>query len=277
MTRPRAGPQGASSSATGSRSSATCRRGRTRWPGSSGSRSGPRCCGAPPDDTDPVERVVVANADQLVVVTALADPEPRPRLIDRCLVAAYDGGLTAAAVPDQDRPGRPGRAARRSTPARRRRGRHRRGGSGGWTELRERLRGPGQRARSASPASASRRWSTRSVPDAHRAIGEVNARDRPGPAHLDLAVALPLPGGGGWVDRHPGRAQLRARRTSTRPGCSHAFPDLAAAAERCPPGCDHPTTPSARWTTWVAAGHAEPPGSTRCAGCSRPRTGGDEA
>ncbi len=45
------------------------------------------------DDDDPVERVVVANADQLVVVTALADPEPRPRLIDRALVAAYDAGM----------------------------------------------------------------------------------------------------------------------------------------------------------------------------------------
>src|SRR4051812_43113239 len=45
------------------------------------------------DDTDPFERVVVANADRLAIVTALADPEPRPRLIDRCLVAAYDAGL----------------------------------------------------------------------------------------------------------------------------------------------------------------------------------------
>ena len=45
------------------------------------------------DDTDPVERVIVANAEQLVIVTALADPPPRPRLIDRFLVAAYDAGL----------------------------------------------------------------------------------------------------------------------------------------------------------------------------------------
>src|SRR5687768_7783364 len=45
------------------------------------------------DDDDPVERVIVANADQLVVVAALADPEPRPRLIDRALVAAFDAGL----------------------------------------------------------------------------------------------------------------------------------------------------------------------------------------
>ena len=45
------------------------------------------------DDDDPVERVIVSNAEQLVVVTALADPEPRPRLIDRALVAAYDAGM----------------------------------------------------------------------------------------------------------------------------------------------------------------------------------------
>ncbi|HRC65638.1 MAG TPA: ribosome small subunit-dependent GTPase A, partial [Dermatophilaceae bacterium] len=37
------------------------------------------------DDTDPIERVLVANADQLVVVSSLTDPPPRPRLIDRCL------------------------------------------------------------------------------------------------------------------------------------------------------------------------------------------------
>ena len=46
------------------------------------------------EDDDPVERVIVANADQLVVVTSLADPEPQPRLIDRALVAAYDAGLS---------------------------------------------------------------------------------------------------------------------------------------------------------------------------------------
>ncbi|MCZ4500142.1 MAG: rsgA [Marmoricola sp.] len=45
------------------------------------------------DDTDPVERILVANADQLVIVAALADPEPRPRLIDRALVAAYASGM----------------------------------------------------------------------------------------------------------------------------------------------------------------------------------------
>ena len=40
-----------------------------------------------------MERVVVANADQLVIVSALADPPPRTGFIDRCLVAAYDADI----------------------------------------------------------------------------------------------------------------------------------------------------------------------------------------
>ncbi len=50
------------------------------------------------DDDDPVERIIVANADQLVVVTALADPAPHLRMIDRCVVAAYDAGMAVLLV-----------------------------------------------------------------------------------------------------------------------------------------------------------------------------------
>lgn len=45
------------------------------------------------DDTDPSERVVVANADQLVIVVALADPQPRTGMVDRLVAAGYAGGL----------------------------------------------------------------------------------------------------------------------------------------------------------------------------------------
>ena len=116
------------------------------------------------DDTDPVERVIVANADQLVIVTALADPPPRLRLIDRFLVAAYDAGLDAAALPDQGRPGRRrdellaaygplgipmwciGRPLTQRSARRR---------------LRKRADRPDQRAGRPLRASASPRWSTR--------------------------------------------------------------------------------------------------------------------
>lgn len=46
------------------------------------------------DDSDQVERVIVANADQMLIVVAAANPEPRVRLVDRYLVAAYDAGIT---------------------------------------------------------------------------------------------------------------------------------------------------------------------------------------
>lgn len=45
------------------------------------------------DDSDAVERVIVANADQLLMVVAAANPEPRPNLVDRYLVAAFDAGI----------------------------------------------------------------------------------------------------------------------------------------------------------------------------------------
>ena len=48
------------------------------------------------DDGAPAwrEKVIVANAEQLVIVSALADPPPRTGFIDRCLVAAYDADIT---------------------------------------------------------------------------------------------------------------------------------------------------------------------------------------
>ena len=45
------------------------------------------------DDSDAVERVVVANVDTLVIMVAAANPEPRTGFIDRALVAAYDAGI----------------------------------------------------------------------------------------------------------------------------------------------------------------------------------------
>ncbi|MDN5701157.1 MAG: ribosome small subunit-dependent GTPase A [Kocuria sp.] len=46
------------------------------------------------DDTDPVERVIVANADRLVLVLATESPTPRTGFVDRGLAAASDAGIT---------------------------------------------------------------------------------------------------------------------------------------------------------------------------------------
>ncbi|MGJ9521645.1 ribosome small subunit-dependent GTPase A [Actinotignum sp. GS-2025b] len=45
------------------------------------------------DEGNERERTIVANADQMAIVAALAQPEPRRGMIDRCLVAARDAGM----------------------------------------------------------------------------------------------------------------------------------------------------------------------------------------
>lgn len=45
------------------------------------------------DDTDPYERIVVANASKLLIVTAVADPPPRAGFVERALIAAFVGDI----------------------------------------------------------------------------------------------------------------------------------------------------------------------------------------
>ena len=45
------------------------------------------------DDQAKVERVIVANIDQLIIVVAATNPEPRRGLIDRFLVSAFNEGI----------------------------------------------------------------------------------------------------------------------------------------------------------------------------------------
>jgi ribosome biogenesis GTPase len=46
------------------------------------------------DDVAKMERIIVANIDQLVIVVSAANPEPRRGLIDRFLVSAFDQAIT---------------------------------------------------------------------------------------------------------------------------------------------------------------------------------------
>ncbi|MFT4186828.1 MAG: ribosome small subunit-dependent GTPase A [Micrococcaceae bacterium] len=45
------------------------------------------------DDSDNLERILVANVDNLLIVVAAADPKPRTGLIDRMIVAAFAVGI----------------------------------------------------------------------------------------------------------------------------------------------------------------------------------------
>lgn len=185
------------------------------------------------DDTDPVERVIVANADQLVIVTALADPEPRSRMIDRCLVAAYDSGmvpllcLTKADLADPasllaayEPLGIQAVVTRRD---------------GDLETLRTALAGRISVLVGHSGVGKSTLVNAL-VPDADRAIGHVNDVTGRGRHTSTSAVALRLPDG--WVIDTPGvRSFGLAHVSSDR--LLHTFPDLAAVIAECPRGCTH--------------------------------------
>jgi ribosome biogenesis GTPase len=205
------------------------------------------------DDTDPDERVVVANADQLVVVTALADPPPRTGLIDRCLVAAYVGGLdpllclTKAdlAAPDELLAAYADLGVSAVTTSR----------GADLTPLRERLAGRTSVLIGHSGVGKSTLVNAL-VPDAGRATGIVSAVGR-GRHTSSSAVALPLPGGG-WVIDTPGIRSFGLAHV-TPADLLAAFPDLAEGAEDCPRGCTHRSArEGCRLDEYVAAGHSTP-------------------
>jgi len=210
------------------------------------------------DDNDPYERIIVANADQLVIVTALADPEPRPRLIDRQLVAAYDAGmdpllcLTKADLADagplvaEYAPlGVPYAVTRRGEDGELRRD--------DLDELRRHLAGRTSVLVGHSGVGKSTLVNAL-VPDAERAVSDVNAVTGRGRHTSSSAIALELPGGG-WIIDTPGVRSFGLAHVDPE-HVVNAFEDLAeGAAERCPPHCDH-LSEGCGLDGWVADGHA---------------------
>jgi ribosome biogenesis GTPase len=203
-----------------------------------------------PDDTDPVERDIVANADQLVIVTALADPPPRLGLIDRFLAAAYDAGIEPVlcltksdlAGPEAILPvyaplgfrslvlGRPVAEAV-------------------LDELRGLLAGKLSVLVGHSGVGKSTLVNML-IPDADRAVGTVSPVTGRGRHTSSSVVALPLPGGG-WLIDTPGLRGFGLGHMSPE-RMVNAFPDLAEGAVRCPPGCSH-LQPDCALDAWVAA------------------------
>ena len=190
------------------------------------------------DDTDPTERVVVANADQLLMVVALADPPPRTGLVERALIAAYAGGLSPILCLTKSdlAPAEPFAAQFADL------------------DLAVAIAGRDDPLDVVAPMLAEHitvllghsgvgksTLVNRLVPEADRATGDVSGVGK-GRHTSSQSVALPLRSGG-WVIDTPGIRSF---------GLAHiepddvllAFSDLAEAIKDCPRGCGHMGPPA---------------------------------
>ncbi|MEZ5085558.1 MAG: ribosome small subunit-dependent GTPase A [Tessaracoccus sp.] len=186
------------------------------------------------DDADTFERPIVANADQLMIVTALADPPPRMGMIDRILVAAYDARIDPvlcltksdlasadALVAAYEPLGVPIVVTHPDADL---------------AEIRDLLADQTTVLIGHSGVGKST-LVNRLVPDANRATGEVSEVTGKGRHTSTSAVAIELPHGG-WIIDTPGVRSFGISHVRTE-SILGAFPDMADIAQDCPRGCPH--------------------------------------
>ncbi|MEO8529449.1 MAG: ribosome small subunit-dependent GTPase A [Pseudolysinimonas sp.] len=203
------------------------------------------------DDSDQIERIIVANADQLLIVIAAANPEPRPRLVDRYLVAAYDAGVSPLIVITKTDLADPEpflanfaaldipifRSAQDAFPL---------------AELEPALAGHTTVAVGHSGVGKSTLVNAL-VPGTDRAVGVVNATTGRGRHTSSSTVSLRVPTGG-WIIDTPGIRSFGLGHVNPD-NILKSFSDLAVVAADCPRGCTHlPDAPDCELNAAIADG-----------------------
>lgn len=220
------------------------------------------------DDGDPQERVLVANADTVVVVVAAADPEPRTRLIDRTLAAAFDARMHAVVAVTKTDLASPASLREhyssvdvdvigldRATDG----GPPRPDPTPLWPVL------DGHTSVFVGHSGVGKSTLVNAVvPGLERATGHVNEVTGRGRHTSSSALMVPLPPPHeGWVIDTPGIRSFGLAHV-TPDTLLQAFDDLAPAAADCPKGCTHGwDSPGCALDAWVAEGKAGPHGAAR--------------
>ena len=196
------------------------------------------------DDTDPYERIIVANAELMLIVVAAADPPPRTGFVERALIAAFVGGVTPVVCVTKTDLADPSGFEREldamSVDV------LRTGVEDGVERLRERIAGRVSALIGHSGVGKST-LVNRIVPEADRETGAVSGVGK-GRHTSTQSVALEMPGGG-WIIDTPGIRSFGLAHVAPEE-IVEVFPDLAEAAERCPRGCTHlgpPADPECAW------------------------------
>ena len=181
------------------------------------------------------EKPMVANANQMAIVTACADPLPRPGMIDRLLVAAYCAGIEPLLLVTKSDLTSPEPLLELFQPLQVPSVVTSIESGEGIDEAAELLAGRVSVLVGHSGVGKSSLMNTL-IPDAARSTGHVNQVTGRG-RHTSTSV-MALPYQDGWLIDTPGIRSFGLAHISEEDLLA-AFPDLAEVATRCPKLCPH--------------------------------------